>query len=303
MHTECYEQLQIRNMVRRIYITAVFLITSLAAFSQPKELLEVYELFSTGDVASARTKIDSAINNEELAGMSMSWYLRGFIYKDLFKIEKSPDLKEELRKTSATSLTKALSLPGADEYRENCMAAIRYIGTSYYNDAIISIQKDGHKDAVQYYDEFKKHTLIADPDFEFLSRDVMFYNGMGGLYSDLFERNREENKEYFEKSLEYYEIVLNLDSLDWNANYNSGILFYNEGVHIINASDEEPDFTSLMEIQDQSRDLFKKALPFMLRAYRLDPEREDALHALSGIYFSLHDLEKSEYYKGLLKKE
>lgn len=293
-----------RNMIRLIYILTLLLAVSLSAFGQqPKIVTDAYGLYQQKDYAGAKAKIDTAILMDEASGLSLTWYLRGFIYKELFKTESNFETKEKQRKESAKSILKSFDLPNAEEYKSTSLAAMDFIALTYYNDAGNAINNGEYDKALQMFELHNKYKKIADPSFDFTERQIDFNNAMGGLASDLFERDRENNKDYFDKSLEFYKNVLTLDSLDWNANYNSGILYYNEGVHIINASDEEPDFTSLMEIQDQSRDLFKQALPFMLRAHRLDSSRKNAITALSGIYFSLHDLEQSEYYKGLLEKE
>ncbi|MCI5054815.1 MAG: hypothetical protein MRY83_01835, partial [Flavobacteriales bacterium] len=59
-------------------------------------------------------------------------------------------------------------------------------------------------------------------------------------------------------------------------------------------------------IQDTCVELFKKALPYMSKAYELNPKRPETLHGLSGIYFSLNIPDLSDRYKKeleMLEKE
>jgi len=86
-----------------------------------------------------------------------------------------------------------------------------------------------------------------------------------------------------------------------DAQFNLGIIYYNQAVDIINAQIYNIDFTTLAQIQDECIDLFKKALPFAQKAYELDPTNKNVLEMLSGIHFGLNDLDKSNQFKAELE--
>ena len=100
------------------------------------------------------------------------------------------------------------------------------------------------------------------------------------------------NRTYWILAMEYYNKVLAIDSLDVNANYNIGILYYNVAVFIINGTEYDIDLVALDDIQDTSLVLFKQSLPYMRYATSLDPYSEDILQGLKGIYFALNDPER-----------
>ena len=79
-------------------------------------------------------------------------------------------------------------------------------------------------------------------------------------------------------------------------------MFYNQAVQLINQSDYDIDIVALNDIQDNSVKLFRESLPFMEKAYKLDPKRRETLLGLSGIYFSLNEKEKSDLYKQKLQE-
>ena len=81
-----------------------------------------------------------------------------------------------------------------------------------------------------------------------------------------------------------------------------GILFYNQAVQLITQSDIDIDIVALNDLQDNSIKLFRESLPFMEKAYQLDPKRKETLLGLSGVYFSLNDKEKSDLYKQKLQE-
>ena len=75
------------------------------------------------------------------------------------------------------------------------------------------------------------------------------------------------------KTLEIYEKVRLLDSNDYGANYNTGILYYNEGVEIIKNFNPEMPLDSLLWWQDSTARLFQIAEPYMHKAYLLNENR------------------------------
>ena len=57
------------------------------------------------------------------------------------------------------------------------------------------------------------------------------------------------------------------------------------------------DLLELTMMQDQLFDIFRTSLPFMKKAYDLNPKRRETMIGLEGIYFSMNDVEKSELFK------
>ena len=100
-----------------------------------------------------------------------------------------------------------------------------------------------------------------------------------------------------EKIEALYLEVLAMDSNNVSANYNLGILYYNQAVAIIEHMDYDMALVKLYEIQEECINLFLKSLPYMRKAYELNPTRKETLIGLSGIYFSLNEIEMSEQYK------
>ena len=124
------------------------------------------------------------------------------------------------------------------------------------------------------------------------------------LLAMVYERKMEANvknktryNEYKNKALECYNKVLKVNPNHLDANYNMGILYYNEAVTKIQESEYETDLIALSQLQDECIEIFKKSLPYMEKAYALDPNNKNVLLGLSGIYFSLNDEAKSNEFK------
>ena len=91
--------------------------------------------------------------------------------------------------------------------------------------------------------------------------------------------------------------MLVIDTNNAGANYNLGILYYNEAADIINNMDYDMDIMRLNEVQDYCIEIFLSSLPFMKKSYDLGYKRKETLVGLSNIYYGLNDMEKSEFYK------
>ena len=113
----------------------------------------------------------------------------------------------------------------------------------------------------------------------------------------LSDSEKGESEKYFKKSEALYKDVIKFDPNNVRANYNLAILYYNQAVNIIDKMDADTDLTTIDKIQDQCVVIFKQSLPYMEKAYKLNPSRKDVLEGLAGIYFALNDLPKSNEFK------
>ena len=93
------------------------------------------------------------------------------------------------------------------------------------------------------------------------------------------------------------ERVLQKDTGNYRANYNLATLYYNHGVYNIQQLGVDNDLLSIELIQQVSKELFKRALPYMLKAHQMRPDRKETLLGLEGIYYSLQDDERSEEFR------
>lgn len=293
-------------MKKPIFIIC-FLINALLVFPQRENVnkaLRYYQQYQTSTqqssldsaqraLDSARLYIDLSANHAQTSLDAVTWYYRGYIYKDLYNQKEKNNKVSELRIISLTSFNKYIELDTVGKFKDNVLQNIKYIATTFYNDAATSLTIDSYSLAIKCYDKYKEITRSLEPGKDFSELDIQLYNALGSIYMQIYELDREKNKEFFNNSRNAYLFVLDKDSNNYNANYNIGILFYNDAVSIIKSLDYDLDLITLELIQDQCVEIFKKSLPYMQKAYTLNPRRKETLIGLSGIYFSLNELEKS----------
>lgn len=259
-------------------------------------------------VKQALEIIDKAITHPECANDGYSWYVRGFIYKEWYKTFESQNKKSKTRLDAITFLKKGKDLLITDtsstamEYKDAIKKTLKYLGSKLWNDASSSLDATNYSIALEDYEKFKECFLAAEPTYNLKPREIDFKNALASVYEKIFRSDLKANLEFFGKTEELYKQVIVLDTNNRSANYNLAMLYYNYGVDIINNMSVESDIIVIENIQEEAKALFKKALPYALKSYALDPKRKEVLISLQGIYFSLYEFEKSDEFKAKLEK-
>jgi tetratricopeptide (TPR) repeat protein len=265
--------------------------------AQVDSLYNVQKYLQAGSYKQAKITIDKVVLDPATSKNFLAWYFRGFTYKEIYKREEIKNPKSPARDESLKSLLKSLELDSAKEYEKENKSTIKYLAAMYFNDAGVALDSQESDLAIKNFDQYKKCMSLIDPSFNVKQKQIEFDLALASTYTKIYESNRVLNKEYLPKIKEIYNNVLAKDPNNISANYNLGILYYNQAVNIIKETDYDMDLTALIDIQDNTVSLFKESLPFMQKAYELDPKRKETLISLSGIYFSLNEIEKSNEIK------
>lgn len=288
-------------MIKRLSIVMLLFFIAGIAFGQRDKLTKALRYYQAGSLDTARLLIDSASMHPETAKDASTWYYRGYIYKDLYNQREKNDKQSPIRLEAVRSFLKQIELDTSKSLKDNVLKNINYAANTIYNDAATSINMSEYPIAISNFEKYKEIIRQIDSTRKFTDLEIQLHSALGSIYMQIFENDRDKNKDFFDKSRNSFFFVIELDSNNYTANYNLGILYYNEAVNIIKGLDYDLDLITLELIQEETVDLFKKALPFMLKARDLNPKRKETLIGLSGIYFSLNELEKSEQIENEIK--
>lgn len=111
------------------------------------------------------------------------------------------------------------------------------------------------------------------------------------------EHHSDSNSVCYYKSKTIYESILAQDQFNWSANYNLGAMLYHRAVYKIKQLDYETDIFVVEEIQDECIKLFFTALPYLKKAYELNPQEKIIAKSLSELYLSLNDEKKAKEFE------
>ena len=272
------------------------LILNIPAKCQYDVRKSAYESYQNGNLMEAKTYVDSAMTFQSLAKDPSTWYLRGFIYKDLFKSESNRNF---YRDEAIHSFWYLLEMENIEKYQEDAIQNIKFLSTTYYNNAVTALDRGDLENAIKHYKNFSlTYPIGKDTSIDLIERDIDFYLAIGSKLTNLNNQDTTGSDNYFEQAIAQFNKVLDFDDQNLKANYNLGVLHYNKAVNMIaNLDYDNIDIFAISELEDISIQQFESALPYLQRAYQINPYDINTLEGLSGIYFSLRDFEKSNHFK------
>ncbi len=291
-------------MIKRFYILSLVVLTVNSAFGQfigRDGVSKALFFLQKNELDSAKKYIDEAEQDQNLTSQSKTWYYRGLIYKDLYKAYQKDDKTSPFRFTSVESLKKLLSIDTTKEFSESAQKMFNYLASTFYNDAARSLNPQTYKTSEEYYNIYKDLIVLASAPTDFTQQDIKFKLALASMLNQNLEKQTKKDSLKIEEVKGIYTEIIKLDSNNGSANYNIGILYYNESVDIINNMDYDMDLEELNRCQDVCTDLFLKALPYMLKSHELHYNLKETLIGLANIYHGLNDLEKEDFYKNELR--
>lgn len=287
--------------MRRLLIIYGLLFSALSGKAQTDSAESAINHYHEGRLDLAKIAIDAAITNPQLAASAHTWNYRAFIYKDISKKASGADVFVT-RDESIRSSKKAIELDKKREFINESRSALKFLGSKYNNDAVANLNPDNYSKAIEYYAKYKDCMRIADSTFNEKGKTIEFNLALASLFTKIYDSDRKGKTDLLPKIETLYNEVLSLDSNNYTANYNLGLHYWNQAVHIINEMEYDLDIIALNDIEDKTIVLFKKALPYMEKGYKLYPTRKETLIGLQGIYFSLNEFDKSNKIKEELDK-
>src|SRR5690606_27411640 len=118
------------------------------------------------------------------------------------------------------------------------------------------------------------------------------YFSLGVVYDNL------DNKE---AAIEAYTNALEIDPDYFDANYNLGALYFNQGVEMNNAANEIKDNKKYEAARAEARKVFEKSLPYLEKAHELDKADIGAISSLMQLYALIGQNDKYSEMKALLE--
>lgn len=285
-------------MKKVIYILSLLFAVSTtvnAQFVQNNNLSKAEFYIQKAEFDSAQKYIDIAITQEDFANHAEVWFYRSFIFKEQYKTKEKQDLNSTLRNECTISILKLYLVDTSNTYLEQAEPLVKYISSTYYNDAARAINNENYELANQNFSQYKQLQTLINADNNTLKEyEIQFKFAIATAISKGQDKVDSTQRHQL---VSIYKEILTVDQNNPSANYNLSLLYYNEGVDIVNNMDYDMEFEGLMETQEKIATLFNEALPFMLKAYKQDYRKEDTLEGLKNIYYGLNDTEKSDYYK------
>lgn len=131
-------------------------------------------------------------------------------------------------------------------------------------------------EAALSYLELAKEQEPDNPSFHYA--EGFLYDGMGEP----------------EKAKEAYSRSLAIDPDFFDANYNMGVLYYNEAVKLLEEANEIMDNVEYEKARDAAFDVLRQSVPYLEQAHVANPEDEYTMETLRVLYYRLGMEDKLE---------
>lgn len=292
--------------MQRILHIIVFIAISVTAVQgqSVEELVRRAVLkYSEKDFRAAASDIDEAVQMKKGENDERAWHIRGFVYKDIYK-EEGKNRDSEAREVAVFSLMRSAELDEEGVLKDNNFGALEVMAALYYNDASDIIEERKPEEfpkAEKFFGKYKEIIAFMYPDSSLQEKDILMNLALATAHRKIYEGDRENNGAHYNISNDYYTKVLEIDPDNWPALYSVAVAHYNKGAYNLERL-PEMEIYDVIKTEGESIRSIQSALPFMSRAYEVNPERIEAVKGLKYIHFNLHDMEKHEYFDKKLEE-
>lgn len=285
-------------MKKLLYILIICFVAYPALLeAQIKDQIEAaYALYNAGDYEAAADAINEVVESPKGETSKVAWHIRGFIYKDIYIKSEQNNSESKARDEAIYSHKKCIENDLEGTLVNQSRNAITYLSVSYYNDAIEIMDARNPieiGEANNLYEKYKEITLYLYPDSVMTSSDIDYFLAMSTAHRKIYERDRAKNEANWEISNDYLTRVLDLDPQNWAALYSKSVSYYNKGAFNLERLPEAQGITDIYRIESESMRSIEFALPYMMKAYEIDPDKIEAIKGLKTILFNLNRVEES----------
>lgn len=252
----------------------------------------------------ASEKIDLAIKDSNEVKDPYTWHVRAFIYREIAKRSSDESEKNLAREKSVEAFTKSLALDELDEQKlkANNIKGLEAIATGLYNEGVTWLQRFEVEKGIEFLEKHNKTLRIIDDNYFIVEREVSIKRAAAAILTDRYNDDNEGNSDAFDKAIEYYNDILEVDSNDFKTNLNIGVLYHNKGINLLTGTRLDLTLPEIMQLQKDHVFYMQKSLKYMTKAYQTNENHPGVIRALAGAYYSLHDDEKHEFYNQKLIK-
>lgn len=178
---------------KHLLIISLFVLLKLPVFGQVILVDKAFEYIKNKNIEKARESIDIASQHQTTINEPRTWYLKSFVYKELYKT--NPSLLEDFREIALESARKSIQLDKKNTFSVDNEAIINYLRITYYNDATEHFNNKEYNEAFSKFEKCIKYTFSNNIDE--IYKNATYFAG----YSAFQVKNLQKAKLYYEKVL------------------------------------------------------------------------------------------------------
>jgi hypothetical protein len=240
----------------------------------------------------AITEINIATQDSEESFDYFTWYTRGFIYKEIYKLEDKQNRQSRNREIAIESFLYAMKLQKDNSKASSNNSALLFLSNSMLNDALViasTLNADSDEDGEKLYLKYVEVMEASEPLFNAAPSGRNFYTARAQRWYKLWTDDM-CNDVLFGRTVEAYETLISVSSDNCEAHYNLGVAWYNMA---ISASKD------CVNTEKESSCL-SKATSELEQAYSICNSNIEILMGLVNLYKTMGNTEQVSKYSQLL---
>ena len=179
-------------MRARCFLCMLWLLTGFMpiAFSQMLMVEKAYEHLKQNELEKSLEAIELATQHPSTASDPRTWYLKGFILKELCNAH--PNAPIDYREQALQALAECRETDKNQSFQDDCDAISSFIYTSYFNDAIQQLNEKNYAAALAILKPFVTDSATA------FYPEALYYSG----YASMMQGQNSQADLFFQQALQ-----------------------------------------------------------------------------------------------------
>ena len=205
------------------------------------------------------------------------------------QLNDSPTTIKAMKRASKLDFKKNEMLQYLSEEYKNAQDTVNWEGV--LNEGLAAFPKESYFlfNLISVYISSNRNEQALN----FINTAIQNEPGNAQLY-DVAGRVYESGLRDYAKAEEFFKKSVELDGENAESQSNLGRIYFNQGVTQLDEANNIADVKVYNEEKEKAKDLFRKALPYFEKAYKINPDATDNKMALRSIYYNLDMGDKFE---------
>jgi hypothetical protein len=207
-------------------------IQNLNAQSNASLATQAAQLCQEKNLDDAMAKVQLALSDETEKNVAYTWYVYGFVCKEIYKTRESNTRNSSHRMLAIDAFLKAEKMQNNGDVSTS--APLRYLVNTMYNDALMStseITLGNEASADSLFAAYRSIALqsMAQSETEIKTNEAQFIKAKAQQFYDLWS-NQPEETSLINRAIELYSQMLDLNPTDCITIYNIGVAYFNQAI-------------------------------------------------------------------------
>lgn len=288
-----------------VCIFAMVSLTMAQIYAQtPAIAAEAVELCQAKKFQEALTSIQKGIDDPQDSKHPYTWFVKGFIHKEAYKCDEMYQRSSQHREIAVKCFEKSLQLDDKREFVAQTHVALKYLASTYFNDAMLASREfdlASPEEYITYFHTFRRLMRMVDPVTDLSPFEHDLLKSAGQRYFEIWQLDTDQDGPANQAAAKFLE-ALGHDSTDCHIYYNLGVVYYNRAVFKYRSLNVDTEMDELFTIQTESVGLLQKALQVFTNGQRICPEDGDILKGLLYINKAFENEKNVEYFKSEIER-